>query len=137
MVFIIICKDCEKNKPAWKGKLCHECYLAYAKKWRKKKKRLIRHRVANEKCKDKNPAMWSTKTLVFKGIVRHHVFPGDLAKMEEIYKKARSLTRSTGIRYSVDHIVPLQGVNVCGLHASWNLQVMKLSDNIAKGNKHE
>lgn len=52
-----------------------------------------------------------------------------LNKMKVIYQAA-------GPNQHVDHIVPLLGKTVCGLHVPWNLQVINAQTNQAKSNSY-
>ena len=55
--------------------------------------------------------------------------------IQAIYKKSDELTLKTGTQHNVDHIIPLKGDNVCGLHIVENLQVLTAEDNKVKGTK--
>lgn len=57
-----------------------------------------------------------------------------IAEIDSIYEYCAVL-RNSGLRYEVDHVIPLQGKLVSGLHIPENLQVIHEFDNRSKSNK--
>lgn len=60
----------------------------------------------------------------------------DRESVAQMFEVARVLSRS-GVRFSVDHVIPLKNKKVCGLHVHDNLQVMPLLQNIRKLNRFD
>lgn len=55
--------------------------------------------------------------------------------IQEIYELASLRTKLTGVQWHVDHVVPMQGTTVSGLHCPENLQVIPSIANVSKNNK--
>lgn len=81
---------------------------------------------------------WYTANYRAKKLQATPLWLNDL-QIEEIldfHKAAKMFQLYTGVDYQVDHIVPLQGETVCGLHVPWNLQLLPSFENQSKGNKY-
>ena len=56
----------------------------------------------------------------------------DIAAIKAIYAECVQTQNRTGVKHEVDHIVPLRGRTVCGLHVHWNLQILSRTENRKK-----
>lgn len=94
------------------------------RKWREKNKAKKRSSHALRRAIKKSATpFWLTK--------EHYT------QIDDIFKKAKEIEELSNIKYSVDHIIPLQNKLVCGLHVPWNLQIITSSENSSKRNKFD
>ena len=95
-----------------------------------------RHR---EKYKKQNPDLYKAFNSVRKRRHKNATPPWITQEQKEaikgLYLHAMRLTKITGERYVVDHIIPLINPTVCGLHVPWNLRVITQKENLLKSNK--
>ena len=61
----------------------------------------------------------------------------DLKAIKKIYARCKRINKLTGVEHQVDHVIPLQGDSISGLHHSTNLAIIPAALNASKSNKWE
>jgi antitoxin component HigA of HigAB toxin-antitoxin module len=89
----------------------------------------------NKENKDKMNALWSKRRAKKLQATPSWLTVEHLKSIERFYTISKEMGLISGVKYHVDHIIPLQGETVCGLHVPWNLQVIEASENLSKQNK--
>lgn len=85
--------------------------------------------------KGKLNADWMSRDLAKRNATPAWLTKEHKKQMEEIYVIASDLSWLSEGGLHVDHIVPIRGKQVNGLHVPWNLQILPASVNIKKSNK--
>ncbi len=85
---------------------------------------------------EQKKALWSCY-IVERRKKRNKSMPpwADKKAIRNMYLEARRLTKVTGVKHEVDHIIPSNHKLVCGLHVENNLQILTEYENAVKSNK--
>ena len=106
----------------------------YMRGYRERNRERIRQ--INADSRRRNPEVVAAAKVERRSRMRTHVPPwADRKAIKAIYLECRRLRKETGLDYQVDHIIPLKGKNVCGLHVETNLQILLGIENMRKANR--
>lgn len=83
----------------------------------------------------KNPGLNRAKAAKFRTQRPKSLLKSDLDEIKFVYNCCVVWAKLTKVEHHVDHIVPLRGKEVSGLHVPWNLRIIPASENLSKGNR--
>jgi hypothetical protein len=108
--------------------------LDYNREYNQRKPEVLKS--SRKKWLEKNPH-FKAETSAMRRVIERKAVPkwADLKAISEIYQKCAAVSKETGVAHHVDHIIPLRGKNVCGLHVAENLQILSAIENCRKSNK--
>lgn len=125
------CSSCQKIRTSEWIKNNPEKNSAY----RQSEKRRVSTNLSSKKHYQKNKAYYIAREAKKRALKLLATTLWGQENIEEFYAEAKKLEAiNLGIKYHVDHIVPLVGQNVCGLHNRFNLQILTETENKRKGN---
>jgi hypothetical protein len=131
------CKECKNSHYREQYKENNEKEIERSRQYRKNNVYALKERSKIRREKEKSERLAAT---IKRRLSKLHRTPKWLTKdqlkeITEFYKMAKELEKVFPWKQCVDHIVPLQGKTVSGLHVPWNLQILSAKDNMEKGNK--
>ena len=131
------CKDCDnKKKLEYRNKLGETLYARKKQEYRRNiKARLLQKKAYRQANKGKIIALATLRKQYVKQRTPSWVGKEERWLIKEAYDLAALRTKIFGFSWHVDHILPLQGEKVSGLHVPNNLQVIPGVENIRKRNK--
>ena len=133
------CKHGHIAEKLLSNRTCIECQLKRKSNWGNKphvKEKSLK-RLANWDTPEKHLARTRKRQAAKLQRVPKWLTDQDFKVIQAFYSIAAMLERENGIPYHVDHIIPLQGKKVSGLHVPSNIQVIPGSDNVKKSNKFQ
>lgn len=115
-----------------------EAYISKAAKWAREHPERVREFIDNWRRNNPDRANQTTvrRRMRLKQRIPAWLSLEDIAAIQACYEKARKLTEATGVEHQVDHVIPIMGLKVSGLHVPGNLQVLTATENRSKSNNH-
>ncbi len=135
----LACEDCRPQRAVARASAWYaankERKRAYDAKRRAEKREL--YRAASKRHRQKHPGRKNATTAKRRADLANRLPPWATSDdCRVFYEMAARVSKCLGIPHHVDHIVPLRGETVSGLHVPWNLRVIPAAENLRKSNHY-